>query len=176
MKHNDNGNKEYCGINDGDSTPEIDIPDGFESLRDALNRHSTTPRDEQPRCPAESCGSTEIVSKRAAADHDRRQPEPWRCNRCGHHFSEPAAPVADREGEPVATDGGVATDRQSSAGSFESHLRCAVKQLFLARENAPDEWFESALAEVLDDERELYRIAAGEQLDLRGEPEVVADE
>lgn len=236
MQPNDESTEEYCATTNADATPdrtgeraepEIDIPESFETLEAALSAHTTTPRDDLPRCC--ECDSTDIKRKVAPADHPLRQPGEWRCNHCGHHFETPKrggtgegeesdseVPIADGgetvcelceepiEGQPYLTadghpegpnrlvcadcddldhegrpeaNGGVAVSGRPPAGSMASHLRCAIKQIYLAHEAAPDEWFSQALTFPLDDIRELYRVETGEQVDLRGDlGEVAADD
>lgn len=66
------------------------VPDGFD-LSKARNKRTTTPDEEQPRCP--ECGTTNISPK--VGNHigsgKQRKPGDWRCNRhgCNHHFEEP---------------------------------------------------------------------------------------
>lgn len=58
-------------------------------LEAALHAHSSTPDDEQLRCP--HCGNVVIHHKSPTrTDQPREYPEDWRCNECGAHFDEPA--------------------------------------------------------------------------------------
>jgi hypothetical protein len=169
--NNDDGCESTERTNEtADSRPTIEVPDDF-SLEDALRQQSTTPRDEQPRCP--QCGTINIAQKVRQERHDDGR---WKCNECNGHFDDPLPPRGEcRDTEQtelgdLVTDGGVDIgDTGHETGTFESRMRQGIKQLTLARREAPDQWYQSALASVLDDTRELYRIQTGRQLDLRQE-------
>lgn len=67
------------------------VPDDFDW--DAARRaNSTTPEDDQARCPA--CGPVKIHTKSRSPEL-RTYPGAHRCDRCGEHFDEPERPERD---------------------------------------------------------------------------------
>jgi hypothetical protein len=76
------------------------VPDDFD-LGTAKRASSTTPRDEQKRCP--ECKSTSIMRK-VGGPSSTAKAGGWRCNECAHHFETPLEPDVDRD--RLATDGG----------------------------------------------------------------------
>lgn len=85
---------------------DVDVPEDF-SLDDALQQRSSTPDDEQPRCP--ECESVQVMRRvhEKAKDDVKplekgegrggyaEHPEPYRCDNCDARFEEPLPPLAE---------------------------------------------------------------------------------
>ena len=74
-----------------------------EALRVAENEPSTTPEDEQRRCPV--CGSRRVRRKTASRDTPNARPEDWKCTSCYWHFDKPITP-----NDPETMHGTATTD------------------------------------------------------------------
>ena len=65
-----------------------------ESVKQALAKAerapSTTPEDEQRRCPV--CGSRRVRGKKGSKQMPNQRPEDWKCTSCYCHFNNPITP------------------------------------------------------------------------------------
>lgn len=98
-------------MTDTDTDPEeplIDVPDDFD-LHDAKHASTTTPTEEQPRCPA--CGRVSInprtssinTGPNAPTERDRR--DYW-CRECSHAFDAEDAVYAESHADAREIIGG----------------------------------------------------------------------
>lgn len=78
------------------------VPDGFwelyDSIDEAKRKHSSTDFESERRCP--ECDSYRWMAKQDdLRKQSNRQPEPYRCRNCSHHFWVPSEPGESKEGE-----------------------------------------------------------------------------
>ena len=62
------------------------VPDDFD-LESARRQHSTTPKDQRPRCP--QCKRLSVRTKTGKPSGTSHSDKKHYCNRCDAHFDEP---------------------------------------------------------------------------------------
>lgn len=93
--------------------------DGGVDLDDLRRQPSTTPRDEQERCP--KCGSVKVKKKVDDYRGTRQNDADYLCDNCYHHFDDPVDPPR------IVTDGGSVQDEDGAAQSVDDTYRKCVR-------------------------------------------------